>query len=67
MMVWYLDLRLILNLMISKKALKLIEKYDNLYLIGMQCHFATRRLDTWKPRAQGMLRLLDNLGITPDI
>lgn len=48
-----------------KKALKLVEKYDNLYLIGMQCHFATRRLDTWAPRAESMLRLLDNLGIVP--
>ena len=49
-----------------KRALQLIHTYENLYLIGMQCHFATRRLDTWKPRAEGMLDLLDSLGIVPE-
>ena len=49
-----------------KSALKFIKKYDNLYLIGMQCHFATRRLDTWKPRAEGMLKLLEELEIVPE-
>lgn len=49
-----------------KKALDLTQRYDNLYLIGMQCHFATRRIDTWKPRAEGMLQLLDTLGIVPE-
>ena len=49
-----------------KKALELTKKYDNIHLIGLQCHFATRRLDTWKPRAEGMLKLLDELGIVPE-
>lgn len=49
-----------------KKALELTGKHENLHLIGMQCHFATRRLDTWKPRAEGMLRLLDSIGIVPE-
>ncbi len=47
-------------------AIALFEKYKNLYLIGLQCHFATRRLDTWKPRAEGMLTLIDKLGIVPE-
>ncbi len=49
-----------------RRALAMIEKYDNLYLIGLQCHFATRRLDTWAPRAKGMLALVDELGIVPE-
>ncbi|MBR2465180.1 MAG: alanine racemase [Clostridia bacterium] len=48
------------------RALTLFEDYKNLYLIGLQCHFATRRLDTWRPRAQGMLDLIDKLGIVPE-
>ena len=49
-----------------KKALSLFETRKNLYLIGLQCHFATRRLETWKPRAEGMLALIDQLGIVPE-
>ncbi|MBQ7769458.1 MAG: alanine racemase [Oscillospiraceae bacterium] len=49
-----------------RRALKLFERHNNLYLIGLQCHFATRRLDTWKPRAEGMLKLIDRLGIVPE-
>lgn len=47
-------------------AIALFGEYKNLYLIGLQCHFATRRLDTWKPRAEGMLALIDKLGIVPE-
>ncbi len=47
-------------------AMTLFAKHKNLYLIGIQCHFATRRLDTWKPRAEGMLALIDKLGIVPE-
>lgn len=49
-----------------KKALALLEAHKNLYLIGLQCHFATRRLETWRPRAEGMLALIDKLGIVPE-
>lgn len=49
-----------------KKALSLFDKYKNLYLIGLQCHFATRNLETWKPRAEGMIALIDRLGIIPE-
>lgn len=48
------------------RAIALFGEYKNLYLIGMQCHFATRRLDTWKPRAKGMLALIDKLGVVPE-
>ncbi len=49
-----------------EKAFALFGKYRNLNLIGLQCHFATRALKTWRPRVEGMARLLDNLGIIPD-
>lgn len=49
-----------------KNAMAIFNEYDNLHLIGMQCHFATRRLDTWKPRAEGMLALIEKLGIVPE-
>lgn len=49
-----------------KRALALFEKHRNLHLTGLQCHFATRRLDTWTPRARGMLALIDRLGIIPE-
>lgn len=49
-----------------RAALALFEECSNLYLIGMQCHFATRRLDTWRPRAEGMLALIDRLGLSPE-
>ena len=49
-----------------KKALTLFGAHKNLYLIGLQCHFATRRLETWRPRAEGMLALIDKLGIAPE-
>ncbi len=48
------------------RAIALFKKHKNLHLIGIQCHFATRRLDTWKPRAEGMLALIDRLGIVPE-
>ncbi len=48
-----------------KKALGLFDKYKNLRLIGLQCHFATRRLDTWKPRATKMLSILDEFDLHP--
>lgn len=49
-----------------RRALALFDRYPNLHLSGIQCHFATRRLDTWRPRAEGMLALVDELGIVPD-
>ncbi len=49
-----------------RRAINLFAEHKNLYLIGLQCHFATRRLDTWKPRVEGMLALINKLGIVPD-
>lgn len=48
------------------KVFELFDRYKNIHLKGLQCHFATRRLDTWKPRAEGMIKLVDKLGIVPE-
>jgi diaminopimelate decarboxylase len=47
-------------------ALKLIGEYQNLRLTGLQCHFATRGLASWRARTEGMLALVDRLGIVPE-
>ena len=49
-----------------KNAISIFNEYNNLHLIGLQCHFATRRLDTWNPRAEGMLELIEKLGLVPE-
>lgn len=49
-----------------KEALSLIKRCGNLRLNGLQCHFATRSLPTWRPRMEGMLKLLDRLKVVPD-
>lgn len=49
-----------------KKALHLIENTSNLHFANIQCHYATRRLETWEPRAKGMIKILDKLNILPD-
>ena len=49
-----------------KRAVALISEYKNIHFNSLQCHFATRRLETWRPRAEGMLKLLDEIGLIPD-
>ncbi len=48
------------------RAISIFNEYKNLYLIGMQCHFSTRKLESWKFRVTGMLNLIDKLGIVPE-
>ncbi len=48
------------------RAVEMLQAEPNIHLAGVQCHFATRRLDTWRPRAEGMFRILDKLGVVPD-
>ncbi len=49
-----------------RNALAFVSNNENVRFTGIQCHFATRRLETWRPRAQKMLALLDSLGIVPE-
>lgn len=47
------------------RVLDFLADHSNMELTSLQCHFATRRLDTWAPRAQGMLALIDKHGLKP--
>lgn len=47
--------------------INMITKTKNIQLREMHCHFATRALETWTPRAEGMLDLIDEkLEVLPD-
>lgn len=41
------------------KTLDLLKKYKNINLVGVHCHFATRTIDTWMTRAEGMISLVE--------
>jgi diaminopimelate decarboxylase len=41
-------------------AIKIIDDIDNLSLVSLHCHFATRYLETWKNRTIGMLEIIEN-------
>ncbi len=41
------------------EAIALIDSHPNLRLVGLHCHFATRSLDCWRNRTQGMLSVID--------
>ena len=43
-----------------KNAIKIIDDIDNLSLVSLHCHFATRYLETWKNRTIGMLEIIEN-------
>lgn len=47
------------------KTLNIISSRKNLRLINFQCHFAKRQLEYWKTRAEGMVKLIDRIGIVP--
>jgi diaminopimelate decarboxylase len=40
-------------------AMALIDGHPKLKLAGLHCHFATRSLDCWKNRTQGMVAVID--------
>ncbi|MDD3052592.1 MAG: pyridoxal-dependent decarboxylase, partial [Candidatus Cloacimonetes bacterium] len=44
-----------------------LTQIPNIHFTGFQCHFATRSLESWKPRVEGMLGLLEKLKIVPEI
>lgn len=49
-----------------QQVLKFMTSLPNIHLVGLHCHFATRSLETWAPRAKGMLKLIDSLGLIPE-
>ncbi len=49
-----------------KEVLKFVCDTKNVKLMNLQCHFAKRQLEYWPSRAQGMLDLIDRIGIVPE-
>ena len=49
-----------------KEVLKFVCDTKNVKLMNLQCHFAKRQLEYWPLRAQGMLNLIDRIGIVPE-
>ena len=41
------------------------EEKGNIRISGIQCHFATRALGTWKPRAEGICYIVDQMDTMP--
>lgn len=41
------------------QAVALIDAHPKLRLVGLHCHFATRSLDCWRHRTQGMIGVID--------
>ena len=48
------------------EAVKFATTTENVKLINFQCHFAKRQIAYWPARAQGMVDLMDRLGIVPE-
>lgn len=46
-------------------AVEVINKTNNLRLKGLHCHFATRSVETWPARAEGMLELVSKIFAEP--
>ena len=49
-----------------KKVLAFVTSTPNVHFINFQCHFAKRQIEYWPARANGMVELIDRLGIIPD-
>jgi diaminopimelate decarboxylase len=50
-----------------QEMLQTLRAAGNISIAGIQCHFASRSLDTWQPRANGLCKLVDDVcDETPD-
>ncbi len=49
-----------------RDALKIISEHRNIRLLSFQCHFATRQIDYWRNRAEGMHRVIKETRIVPE-
>lgn len=49
-----------------KKALYFLTNTDGIHFTGFHVHIAARSLETWRPRAEGMLKLIQELNIKPE-
>ena len=44
-----------------KELVSRLQAIENIRISGLHCHYASRRGETWKPRAKGMCKLMDEL------
>lgn len=51
---------------VFKEVLEFACDTKNVKLMNLQCHFAKRQLEYWLARTQGMLDLIDRIGIVPE-
>ena len=49
-----------------KQVLDFVTHTPNVHFINFQCHFAKRNVEYWPARAQGMVNLIDRIGIIPE-
>ncbi|GKT33483.1 pyridoxal-dependent decarboxylase, partial [Aduncisulcus paluster] len=43
------------------ETIDLLNSQENIEIKGMHCHFASRSLNTWKPRAKGMIDVINSV------
>lgn len=46
-----------------KELISTLQKKGNIQISGIQCHYASRTLQTWRPRAEGISRLTEGTGM----
>lgn len=44
-----------------QKLLETLSNKNNIDIVGIQCHYACRTLNTWQPRAEGVCKLYDDI------
>lgn len=49
-----------------KKVLTIVSQIANLHFVSFQCHFAKRQVEYWPTRAEGMIKMIDKLGVIPE-
>ena len=47
------------------ECLKYVTHTKNIDFVNFQCHFAKRNVEYWPARAEGMVELLDRIGVIP--
>ena len=48
------------------QLIHLLQSKGNIRISGIQCHFATRTLETWQPRAEGICKIVDQMTTSPE-
>lgn len=49
-----------------RQVLDFVLNTPNVRFVNFQCHFAKRQVEYWPSRAEGMIRLIDRLGVIPE-